>query len=326
MLRKYVLRKKIAVALLSVSALLPLGITSIANATSISDSKGQVVLVYDDHVETDDISNATMLGDWLQSKHLYAHQVRTADAKPLNPNETITAGSRKVLFVTKKQVSIKDVSIPYPTITKKSDDLYVGESKVETQGVDGSGIITTITLTDPSANDNTNKTENTLDKSLRTEEKLTVTKSPVAKVVLEGTKVRLGGNNSNTNYKVNTNPPPPNVDMSNTAVKLAWSKLGHPYIFGTQGPNTFDCSGLIYWIYHTNLGLNIPRTAYAQGLSGVQIPWEQIQPGDVVYSPEHIMLYIGDGRVIHASRPGVGVILSNISWAKASGYRVARLK
>lgn len=130
------------------------------------------------------------------------------------------------------------------------------------------------------------------------------------------------------------------VDHPNAqkAVDLAYSKLGCAYVYGTQGPNTFDCSGLVYWIYHTQLGYTLGRTATAQWQNGIQIsfdmshPGRALKPGDLVYfrtspgssSIGHIGIYVGatyNGKdtpygefsFIHASTSTTGVIWGNLS-------------
>lgn len=136
------------------------------------------------------------------------------------------------------------------------------------------------------------------------------------------------------------------VDNPNAqkAVDLAYSKLGCQYIYGTQGPNTFDCSGLVYWIYHTQLGYSMGRTATAQWQNGIQIsfdmshPGRALKPGDLVYfrtspgssSIGHIGIYVGatyNGKdtpygefsFIHASTSTTGVIWGNLSTSYYQG-------
>ena len=92
------------------------------------------------------------------------------------------------------------------------------------------------------------------------------------------------------------------------AVEAALSRQGLPYVWAAVGPDSFDCSGLMLWAW-AQAGIEIPRNSAAQaGLP--EIPLDQLQPGDLVtfYSPvSHVGMYVGDGKVLHASMPGVPI-------------------
>ncbi|APT85116.1 NlpC/P60 family protein [Corynebacterium aquilae] len=93
------------------------------------------------------------------------------------------------------------------------------------------------------------------------------------------------------------------------AVKAALSKVGSPYSWGATGPDAFDCSGLMVWAYQQQ-GKSIPRTSQAQMGSGIPIPKDKLQPGDLIgYYPgaTHVGMYIGDGKVVHAADYGIPV-------------------
>jgi cell wall-associated NlpC family hydrolase len=92
-------------------------------------------------------------------------------------------------------------------------------------------------------------------------------------------------------------------------VGAAMSKLGAPYSWGAVGPDAFDCSGLMYWAYQ-QMGKSIPRTSQAQVSGGTPVSRDELQPGDIVgyYSGvTHVGMYIGDGKVVHASDYGIPV-------------------
>lgn len=93
------------------------------------------------------------------------------------------------------------------------------------------------------------------------------------------------------------------------AIKAAVSKLGAPYVWGATGPNTFDCSGLTSWAWK-QAGVQIPRTSQQQARYGRRVSLKDVRPGDLITSnwgsgpSSHVALYVGNGRVIHAPRPG----------------------
>lgn len=92
-------------------------------------------------------------------------------------------------------------------------------------------------------------------------------------------------------------------------VAAALSKLGSPYSWGATGPDAFDCSGLMFWSYQQE-GKSIPRTSSAQIAGGQSVSVNDLQPGDIVgYYPgvTHVGMYIGDGKIVHASDYGIPV-------------------
>jgi cell wall-associated NlpC family hydrolase len=105
------------------------------------------------------------------------------------------------------------------------------------------------------------------------------------------------------------------------ATRIAAAQKGDPYRWGASGPNAFDCSGLVYYVYKKRLGKNLPRTASAQRLATVRIAKAGIRPGDLVFFTSygrvyHVGVYAGGNRVWHAPRPGQRVQLSRI-WTRA---------
>lgn len=90
-------------------------------------------------------------------------------------------------------------------------------------------------------------------------------------------------------------------------IKGAYSLIGKRYVYATAGPNTFDCSGLTYYLYKTHLGIALPRSSYLQPGGGTKVDKSELRPGDLVFFNttgsriSHVGLYIGDGNMIHAS-------------------------
>jgi cell wall-associated NlpC family hydrolase len=104
-------------------------------------------------------------------------------------------------------------------------------------------------------------------------------------------------------------------------VELAYKQLGKKYVWGAEGPNSFDCSGLTYYVYKNALGKTIPRTSAAQSKYGQYVPKGELQSGDLVFSGangkvSHVGIYIGNGKMIHSPQTGDVVKISEIN----SGY------
>jgi cell wall-associated NlpC family hydrolase len=99
------------------------------------------------------------------------------------------------------------------------------------------------------------------------------------------------------------------------AVAYAESKLGDTYVYGGNGPDVFDCSGLVQeaWLA---AGVQLPRSSYEQYDALPEISESQLQPGDLIFffpgpdGPSHVALYIGDDMYIQATHTG-----SDVQWA-----------
>ncbi|MFD7704223.1 NlpC/P60 family protein [Streptomyces caelestis] len=103
--------------------------------------------------------------------------------------------------------------------------------------------------------------------------------------------------------------PAPASGRAAAAVAAARSALGKPYVWGADGPSSFDCSGLTQWSY-AQAGVALPRTSQAQRYAGRRVPLSEARPGDlVVYRSDasHVGMYMGNGQVIHAPHPGAPV-------------------
>jgi cell wall-associated NlpC family hydrolase len=92
-------------------------------------------------------------------------------------------------------------------------------------------------------------------------------------------------------------------------VRIASDFIGTPYRFGGDDPHGFDCSGLVFYIYD-RLGVQVPRTAADQRRAAQRVKLDALTPGDLVFfrnsarKVDHVGIYAGDGRFIHAPRSG----------------------
>lgn len=99
---------------------------------------------------------------------------------------------------------------------------------------------------------------------------------------------------------------PANSSKAAQAIAFAKAQLGKPYVWGATGPSSFDCSGLTQAAWKS-AGISLPRTTWDQVKAGTRVSTSQLQPGDLVFFYDdisHVGLYVGDGMMIHAPKPG----------------------
>ncbi|MFI1013691.1 NlpC/P60 family protein [Streptomyces sp. NPDC020965] len=105
------------------------------------------------------------------------------------------------------------------------------------------------------------------------------------------------------------------------AVSYAHGAIGKPYVWGATGPGAYDCSGLTQAAWKA-AGVSLPRTSYAQINAGQRVGRSELAPGDLVFFFEgvsHVGLYIGDGRMIHAPRPGAPIRIAPVDQMPFAG-------
>ncbi|MET8752822.1 C40 family peptidase [Streptomyces sp. NPDC004667] len=104
------------------------------------------------------------------------------------------------------------------------------------------------------------------------------------------------------------------------AISFAMNKLGHPYVWGGNGPYGWDCSGLVKAAYGS-AGIPLPRVADDQYRATTPISRSELRRGDLVFwsnngrasGVDHVAIYLGDGKYLEAPRPGKNVRISSFS-------------
>jgi cell wall-associated NlpC family hydrolase len=118
---------------------------------------------------------------------------------------------------------------------------------------------------------------------------------------------------------------------NSSVIQAAYRNLGARYVWGASRPGAFDCSGFTMYVMRQS-GINLPHSSSAQFRMGRSVSRGNLQAGDLVFFSlgtrgivGHVGLYIGNGRMIHASTPSTGVIVSSLSESYyASRYLGAR--
>lgn len=133
-------------------------------------------------------------------------------------------------------------------------------------------------------------------------------------------------NNNNANTSTN------NSSKADKLISIAKGKLGCKYARGAEGPNTFDCSGFTQWCYK-QIGISIPRTVATQSKAGKAVDLKdrsKWKAGDLLCrvgggSSNHVMMYIGNGQMIHSPQTGDVVKIQSVdSYRKGKAYTHVR--
>lgn len=115
---------------------------------------------------------------------------------------------------------------------------------------------------------------------------------------------------------------------SGDVLQYAKKFLGNPYVWGgTSLTNGCDCSGFAQQIF-ANFGYTLPRTSRQQAKAGTRIPVQEAKPGDLLFYQResgfiyHVMIYLGDGKVIHAGSEATGILISDFNYEKSTEFAV----
>jgi peptidoglycan DL-endopeptidase CwlO len=114
--------------------------------------------------------------------------------------------------------------------------------------------------------------------------------------------------------------PVPVNGRAGIAVQAALDQMGDSYAWGADGPSSFDCSGLMMYAWG-KAGVSLSHSSQAQASEGRRVSRANLMPGDLVFfgSPiHHVGMYIGNGRMVHAPRPGKSVQINDVDYM--SGY------
>ncbi|MEG1310376.1 MAG: SH3 domain-containing protein [Romboutsia sp.] len=125
----------------------------------------------------------------------------------------------------------------------------------------------------------------------------------------------------------------PSNEKSDKVIEFAKTLLGKPYVWGAEGPSSFDCSGFTQYVLKKSVGVSIPRVSRDQSKFGQYINKSDIKKGDLIsFDTEgsnngqvtHIGIYMGNGQLIHASSSKNKVVISEMSGYYNNAYVNAR--
>ena len=102
-------------------------------------------------------------------------------------------------------------------------------------------------------------------------------------------------------------------------IDYAQSKLGSKYVWGATGPNTFDCSGFVQYVYKKSINMDLPRVSTDQADYKPRVSLMSMRKGDLVFFEttgqgriSHVGIYMGERQFIHASSGGKRVMISSL--------------
>ena len=119
----------------------------------------------------------------------------------------------------------------------------------------------------------------------------------------------------------------------NKVISLAKSLFGKSYVWGAQGPSTFDCSGFTYYVFKNAANITLPRVSQDQSTYGTYVSKSNLKVGDLVFfdtngandgNVSHVGIYLGNNQFIHASSSKGKVVISEMSSYYSGAYVNAR--
>lgn len=307
-----------------------------ASALTINNDYTSVIKIVDDKEEIVLTSeNKQLVTDFLKDNELKPENYRNLDFSEISKSDYTEKNEIHTIYRLTSEISTTEVTLPIPEVIEESSDLLIGETRVKDDGAKGTAVKTIITETINGKN--------------KVEEKITITQAPQPKIIHKGVKEEpvivsnVRGSETYTgteNTRIGENTPilEPTTSRANTVNRVprpagvtnqyhnydlnllpeyesklmndVKSMVGKPYVWGNHNPNIgFDCSGLVYWAFRNN-GFNIPRMTDDQGAYGSRVSMDDLQVGDLLVQYRHIGIYAGNGYVIHAANPSIGVTIT----------------
>ena len=302
-------------------------IVKLISGINSNNYSAKVVVTNSQGTDIIDVYSITTLSSIFESNNLSISDYRSSNNTALEKDAILKSGEELLVFALEVSGTSEIVKLPAPETEKETDELFIGETKVEKEGKDGKAVKTVITIKELATDKKVNKDSKGEKEELK-EEKLTVLIQPEEKVTLIGTKPepvavvaasRSAGTRAvpqtrsatrsaiSTSAAANTPAPaktaPPAAANGNAILEIASQYVGTPYVWGGTTPNGFDCSGFTSYVYR-QIGINLPRSSSQQGNVGTVVSRANAQPGDLIWSPGHIAIYAGNNQMIDAPRPG----------------------
>lgn len=203
-----------------------------------------------------------------------------AEGDTLNVKET-----KPLVDVTVTTEETGTEEVEYETKEIKTDDLFEGDTEVKTQGKNGSqDVVNEVTF----VNGELQATETV---------EATTIKEAKSEVVYVGTRIHTG------------------EGTGEDVVEFALQFLGNPYVWGGSSlTNGADCSGFTMAVFN-HFNVSLPHSSYAQENYGIPVKsLKDAKPGDLICYGSHVAIYMGDGRIVHASNPRTDITTGSATY------------
>ena len=269
------------------------------NATDIIEvKKDEEVIITETINDWVCVQTKTTKG-WIYKEKLKSKEDKKEEKQTTEQNQVVEESKLKTLYIGSESVNLrKEANTNSEVVTKLSlntaVDVYAEEngwSKVKVNGKEGY-----------------------ISSSLLSEKKKETSRS------LETPRTKTSENSSeNTKTSQEKGTTTTVSGKGATVVETAKKYIGCSYVYGASGPSSFDCSGFTSYVFKQH-GISLNRTAAGQYSNGVAVGRNQLQPGDLVMFGKsginHVGIYIGGGRIVHAANKARGVTTDTIN----SGY------
>lgn len=210
-----------------------------------------------------------------------------------------------VVVTLTEEVSVEQ-EIEYETTYENTSKLYIGEEKILEKGENGQQTVVTKV---------TNQNGKVIGSTVVS---TTINQEPKTQVVQKGTKAMSSAVATDV---VNKGGVAMGVGSGSAVANFALQFVGNPYKYGgTSLTDGADCSGFVMSVY-AHFGISLPRTSGAQASCGKAVSYSEAKPGDIVCYSGHVGIYIGGGKIVHASTPSTGIVVGSATYKSIKTVR-----
>ncbi|MET9758420.1 NlpC/P60 family protein [Streptomyces sp. NPDC006372] len=226
-------------------------------------------------------------------------------------------------FVTQQSETMKkrkEATESLETLTESQSDLKTAKSTVQRKLADARDLLSKLTAEEKARLAAIEKKKQ--EEAARKAEELARQQAAQQKAREEAAAQQQESGTSSSSDSSSSSAPADSsyATKADKALAFARAQIGKPYVWGAVGPGSYDCSGLTQAVWKA-AGVTLPRTTYDQVNAGTTVPVSQALPGDLVFFYDdvtHVGIYIGNGMMIHAPKPGAYVREESIYYDGAS--------